>query len=774
MVHTVSVPDDVSRQKSIRVLLLEDNPADAELSLRQLRRDGFQVEAVIVRTPDEFKERISSSTYDIVLGDYRLPGWTGMEAFQWLRAQGHDLPFILVSGTLGDDFAVECIKLGVTDYVLKDRLERLTVAVRRALDGEQLRQQHKKAELELRESEKQYRLLFEINPHPMLIFDSTSLEILEVNEAAVLHYGYSRSEFLGMTILDICPAEDIPVVQDSVISGAAGRYEAGRWRHRKKDGTLIEVETTSHALSFYRQQAVLAQARDITERLQNEERLQQSEERFSKAFRSSPLPITISTRAEGRYVDVNEAFLKMIGRPWEELVGHTVGELNVWAFPEDRNKMVEALDRDGRVSALETAFNSRANGERRVQVSAELVQLNGIPCVLAITNDVTEAKHMEEQFRQAQKMEAVGRLAGGMAHDFNNMLGVVIGYCDLLKGRSSMDEAVKDASQVKKAAQRAATLTRQLLAFSRQQVLLPRVLNLNDVVKDISQMLLRVIAEDISLSFVPAASIGSVKADLGQIEQVLMNLVVNARDAMPQGGKIVIETANVELDETYSNAHREVKPGPYVLLSVSDTGSGIDSINISRVFEPFFTTKPPGEGTGLGLSMVYGVVRQSGGYIWVYSEPGQGTTFKIYLPRIEEAAEPLPRPTAEIIFAKGSETVLLVEDEQNLREVTVELLESEGYRVLAAKDGPSAIAISQGHREMIHVLLTDIVLPNMSGTVLAGRIKEFRPGLKVLYMSGYTGNHMTHQGVLDPGSAFIQKPFTKHSLLSELRTVLDQ
>jgi signal transduction histidine kinase len=463
----------------------------------------------------------------------------------------------------------------------------------------------------------------------------------------------------------------------------------------------------------------------------------------------------------------------MMGRSREEVVGHTANELNVWTFPEDRDNMVGALNRDGRVSTLETVFNSRTSGERRVQISAELIQLNGIPCVLAITNDVTEAKRMEEQFRQAQKMEAVGRLAGGMAHDFNNMLGVIIGYSDLLTERSSLKDAMRDASQVKKAAERAAALTRQLLAFSRQQVLLPRVLNLNDVVKDISQMLLRVIAEDISLAFVPASSLGAVKADLGQIEQVLMNLVMNARDAMPQGGKIVIETANVELDETYSQIHQEVRPGPYVLLSVSDTGFGMDAKTISKVFEPFFTTKAPGEGTGLGLSMVYGVIRQSGGYIWVYSEPGQGATFKIYLPRIEEAAEPLSRTTSEIIFAKGSETVLLVEDEQNLREVTIELLESEGYRVLAAKDGPSAIAISQGHRDMVHILLTDIVLPNMSGTTLAERIKEFRPDLKVLYMSGYTSNLVAHQGILDSSSAFIQKPFTKHGLLSELRRVLD-
>jgi nitrogen-specific signal transduction histidine kinase len=385
-----------------------------------------------------------------------------------------------------------------------------------------------------------------------------------------------------------------------------------------------------------------------------------------------------------------------------------------------------------------------------------------------------ERTQLEEQFRQAQKMEAVGHLAGGVAHDFNNMLGVIIGYCDLAKGRPSLEGAVRDIGQINKAAQRAATLTRQLLAFSRQQVLRPRVLNLNDVVKDVSQMLLRVIPDDISLAFVPAPSLGSVKADLGQIEQVLMNLVLNARDAMPQGGKIEIKTANVALDDTCSNTHQEVKPGPYVLLSFSDTGCGMDSKTMSRIFEPFYTTKPPGAGTGLGLSMVYGVIRQSGGYIWVYSEPAQGTTFKIYLPRIEETVTPSLGVASEKHFAGGSETVLLVEDEPAVRELTIELLESAGYRVLEAMNGAAAISISKEYGETIHALLTDVVLPEMSGTVLAIQIKELRPDVKVLYMSGYTGNLAARHGVLASGSAFIQKPFTKQSLLNDLRDVLDQ
>jgi two-component system, cell cycle sensor histidine kinase and response regulator CckA len=770
----MSKPDHSLQPTIIRALLLEDTPRDAELSLRQLKRDGFEVEADILSTPDLFKAQIGSKGYDVILADYRLPGWTGLEALHWLRAEGYSLPFILVSGTLGDDLAVECIKLGVTDYVSKDRLERLPLVVRRALEEDELQRRHHRMQQELRESEEQYRLLVEINPHPMWVFDAESLEFLEVNAAAVLHYGYPRSEFLSMTILDIRPEKDIPEVRESVRMRPPGRLEAERWKHRKKDGTLIDVEITTHELRFYGRQASLAQARDITEQLQNEERLRQSEERFSKAFRSSPLAITITTRTEGRYVDANDAFVRMVGLRWEAIVGCTSKELNVWDVPEDRARMVQELEQFGRVKAIETVFNSQTIGKRKVQVSAELIQLDGIPCILAIINDVTEAKRLEEQFRQAQKMEAVGRLAGGVAHDFNNMLSVVLGFCDLAQERTNQESIARDLGQIKKAAQRAAALTRQLLAFSRQQLLLPRVLNLNEIVRDISPMLSRVISGDISLTYIPEPCLGSVKADLGQMEQVLMNLVMNARDAMPQGGKIFIETANAELDTTYNRSDQAIEPGPYVLLSVSDTGSGMDSQTVAKIFEPFFTTKPPGVGTGLGLSMVYGVIRQSGGHIWVYSEPGQGTTFKIYLPRIDDAAEPLPRIMPEVVSKSGSETVLVVEDEQDLRELIIELLESEGYRGLGAKDGPSAIAMSEAYGNAIHVLLTDVVLPGMSGSVLAGRIKESRPDIKVLYMSGYTGNLIAHLGGLASGSAFIQKPFTKHSLLSELRTILDQ
>jgi two-component system, cell cycle sensor histidine kinase and response regulator CckA len=399
----------------------------------------------------------------------------------------------------------------------------------------------------------------------------------------------------------------------------------------------------------------------------------------------------------------------------------------------------------------------------------------GIEGVICTALDVTDRKQLEEQFRQAQKMEAIGRLAGGIAHDFNNLLMVIQGYGDLLVERMHVrDPLRKNVEQIQTAAQRATSLTRQLLAFSRKQILAPKVLDVETVVKDMEDILRRLIGEDIELEVISSPQLGQVKADRSQIEQVVMNLAINSRDAMPKGGRLLVEMANVEIGSNYSQPPSVVAPGKYVMLAVADNGHGMDRETKTHIFEPFFTTKEKGKGTGLGLATVYGIVKQSGGYIWVYSEPGMGTTFKIYLPRIDEepAGGADDTGAGSTALPRGSEVVLLVEDERGVRELAREYLQMSGYTVLEASDGPGALALAKDHKGEINVLMTDVVMPGMSGRELAERIVEVRPEIKILYMSGYTDQAIVRHGILDRGADLLQKPFGLNTLASKLREVL--
>jgi CheY-like chemotaxis protein len=383
---------------------------------------------------------------------------------------------------------------------------------------------------------------------------------------------------------------------------------------------------------------------------------------------------------------------------------------------------------------------------------------------------------LEERFRQAQKMEAVGRLAGGIAHDFNNLLMVIQGYADLLADRLPAGDSLRrNAEQIQKASQRAASLTQQLLAFSRKQILAPKVLNVHSVVADMEKMLRRLIGEDIHLETTSQKDLGLVKADRSQIEQVILNLAVNARDAMPGGGRITIETANVELDGSFTRVPQVLAPGKYVMLAVADNGTGMDAETQAHIFEPFFTTKEKGKGTGLGLATVYGIVKQSGGYVWVYSEPGHGATFKIYLPRIEdEAEESVARePSGTQALPRGSsEMVLLVEDEKGVRELAREYLETSGYRVLEAENGHVALELAAKHAGTIDVLVTDVVMPGIGGRELAERVAQIRPGIKILYMTGYTDRAIVHHGILETDAVLLQKPFTLGTLAAKLREIM--
>jgi PAS domain S-box-containing protein len=630
----------------LRVLLLEDSDADADLIMQRMKDadPGTRIDHAVTRK--QFAERIAANQYDIVLADYGLPNWTGMEALRELRRLGFDTPLIIVTGELGDERAVECVKAGAADYVLKDgNLARLPIAARRAVEESRARLESFRAQLALGESAERFRKLTEAS------FDAIDIThngiVQEVNRGFLEIFGYSGpEEVVGRPITDFVAAESQADVERRAANNIEGTYElAGK----RKDGKQILLEATSRT--------------------------------------------------------------------------HTID-----------GKMV-------RITAL---------------------------------RDMTERRGLENQFRQAQKMEAVGRLAGGVAHDFNNLLTVILSYTDMLiEGVSPKDPRVDDLGEIRKAAVAAGSLTRQLLAFSRQQVIEPRPVDLNQVVASTEKMLRRLIGEDIEVATTFSSTPLTVMIDPGQLEQVMMNLAVNSRDAMPNGGKLSLETASVTIDAAYAQDHWPVTPGQFAMLAVSDIGVGMDDDTRSRIFEPFFTTKAVGQGTGLGLATVYGIVKQSNGFIWVYSEPGKGTSFKIYFPLLDQAPDEYTAGTASEAPPNGTETILLAEDEAAVRAAARQILERYGYNVLEAPNG--TVALSMAHRRgiAIDLLLADVVMPEMSGRELAERFSKLKPRAKVLFMSGYTDDAIVRHGVLRPGTAYLQKPFSPDTLARKVREVLD-
>lgn len=510
--------------------------------------------------------------------------------------------------------------------------------------------ERRRSEDALRKKEEMFRLLFSHNPLPTWVIDRETLRFLEVNEAAVRVYGYSAEEFRNMTILDFRPEEEKTKLLQYLKENSGDGLYHGHWKHRKKDGKIIEVETTVHELEY---------------------------------------------------------------------------------------------------------------SGKRVR--------------LIVAQDVSERHMLEQQLRQSQKMEAVGRLAGGVAHDFNNLLMVIKGHTELLfNSLPPGEQYLRKIEQIERAADRASALTRQLLAFSRLQVLQPHVINLNDVVTDMGRLLPRLIGEDIELAIRTTEDLGAIRADASQMEQIIMNLAVNSRDAMPGGGRLMIETSNADLDGAYSDRHPIVRQGRYILLAVSDTGTGMSAETQAHIFEPFFTTKAQGKGTGLGLATVYGVVKQSGGFIWVYSELGRGTTFKIYLPRVEQPVDRVSSPPVVTEAPRGSETILLTEDEQDVREVAREFLESGGYKVIEARDGAEALGLVETHQGAIDLLITDMVMPRMTGQELAARLKERQPELRMLYMSGYSERAAAESMHPDPSVRLLAKPFSRIALLRAVHELLKQ
>lgn len=502
--------------------------------------------------------------------------------------------------------------------------------------------------------------------------------------------------------------------------------------------------------------------------------LRSSEERYRRFFEED-LAGDFICKPDGEFVACNPAFARIFGfRSAEDAMASSM--LPLFGNAGQWERFLKLLRKEKKLTDYQTEL-CRKDG-RTVHLVENIVgtfdDRGELTEIKGYVFDSSERKQLEEQLRQAQKMEAVGRLAGGVAHDFNNLLTAITGYSEMILSRlDERDPMHEEVSEIKKAGDRAAALTKQLLALSRRQVVQPQELDLNAIVREMEKMLRRLIGEDIDLVTKSDRNLGRIKADASQLEQVILNLAVNARDAMPSGGMITIETANVELDETYTQSHRAVTPGSYVMLAVSDTGCGMDAETVSHIFEPFFTTKGAGQGTGLGLSMVYGIVAQNNGHLWVYSEPGKGTTFRIYLPRFAEVETKEAGRGARRSASEGTETVLIVEDEQALRELAARVLKKAGYTVLEAARASEAMKLCEGYKDRIDLMMTDVVLPDVSGPELAARLDELRPEMRLLFMSGYPEGAIVRHGVLSPDVAFIQKPFTMHALASKVRKVLD-
>jgi len=887
----------------LRILLVEHDEADARLIIHAASQLDSLARVDVAATRRQFTELLARHPYSIVLADYRLPDWTGMDAFRELRHLGFDIPFIIVTGNLGDQRAVECVREGANDYILKDQLARLPLAVTRALDDFRVRRERAHALEALRASEEQFRLLLDSAAEGIYGLD-TEGRCTFCNPAAARLLGFEHPEsLLGKTMHPLIhhsrpDGSPFPLVECDIhrafLTGVGSHIENEVFWHL--DGTSFPVEYWSYPIR--KAGAIIGSVVtfvDITNRLQAQREVREREDRFSSLADNIDEVFFVM---DGSYAElyINPAYEKIWGRSRQSLYDNPRSFLEP-VPADDRERILEYMgrvrngeqagkieyrviqpcgnvrwlqahavlirDEQGKMDRIagvalditearearlaleesaerfrkltETSFDaidlsenglvceanrgflqmfgyerveevigrpvvdfvdeeSHADIERRLgnntEGTYELVgrRKDGKKILLEATarthttagrtmritalRDMTERRTLEDQFRQAQKMEAVGRLAGGVAHDFNNLLTVILSYTDMLiEGVSPRDPRAEDLDQIRRAAMAAGALTRQLLAFSRQQVIAPRLVDLNDVVASSQRMLGRLIGEDIEVDATLTSGPLTLLIDPGQLEQVIMNLAVNARDAMPGGGKLILETASVVLDADYARDHWPATPGRFAMLAVTDTGCGMDAQVRARIFEPFFTTKGVGKGTGLGLATVYGIVKQSNGFIWVYSEPGHGTSFKIHLPLVDQAPECVINPSVEPPRG-GTETILLAEDAAAVRVAARQILERHGYTVLEAPNGTAALSIAE-RASTIHLLLTDIVMPEMSGRELAEQFAAFRPDARVLFMSGYTDDAIIRRAVLRPGAAYLQKPFSPDTLARKAREVLD-
>jgi PAS domain S-box-containing protein len=628
-----------------------------------------------------------------------------------------------------------------------------------------------------------YRRIFDAASEALFLHDLGG-RILQVNDGMCAMFGYTADEARALSIADLS-ADESPYTQADAVAHVERAMKDGRaaleWRSRRRSGEVFWSEVVLCRVEIEGSPYVLASVRDIDARKRMEEALRESEERFSRIFNATSTMLAFTEPAGGRIIDVNAAWLAATGMNRADAIGKTGSELRLWERPADRAAILSELATRGRAVDVESVLNM---GGRRMPalLSVEYLDMRGERYILWEIRDLTERKRAEEeqellraQLLQAQKMESVGQLAGGVAHDFNNILSAILGFTSLALAQVGTQGPVGGyLTEVLRAGERAGDLTRQLLAFSRKQVMQPRVLDPIAVLGAMEPMLRRLIGEDVAFAVILPSTIGRIRADASLLEQAVMNLVVNARDAMPDGGSLTIEASSVDVDERYASHHLELRPGPHVLIAVTDTGVGMSEATQARAFEPFFTTKKPGRGTGLGLSTVYGIVKQTGGAIWLYSEPGRGTTFKLFFPCTGEALPEADERRSPTSRDAAGRTVLVVEDDAQLRTLATTVLRNAGFAVLAAAEPLAALEIARSHPGEIDLLVTDVIMPNMNGKQLAEQLAPLRPKTRVLYMSGYTENTIVHHGVVDEGVRFLPKPITPDRLLATVWRTLTE
>jgi two-component system, cell cycle sensor histidine kinase and response regulator CckA len=634
-----------------QLLIAEDSPEDLELCLRELKKSDIPFVADVVSTRDEFTAKLGEKNVDIVISDFRMKGWTGLDALETVKTGSPETPLILLTGTLGDQLAVECIKKGVTDYVLKDQIGRLPLALHRAKDERQLRDAEKRAVEALRESEARYRGLVDNAPYGIY---------WEKLDGTLVYANRALAQMLGFDAVE----------------------------------EFLAIETTA-------------------------------------ALYCNP----------ASRLQVQESYLK------EQRV----------------DSLVDWKRKDGR------AVTVRINGRYATDLD------RSSPCLEVMVEDVTERLALEAQLLQSRKFEAIGQLAGGIAHDFNNMIGAILGWADMgIEETDSASRLHRHFEKVRHQAERAGALTRQLLAFARRQILEPRDIDFNQAVTETLNLLEKVLGSNIEIKCTLASGLPVVRADPTQLEQVLMNLCINARDAMPEGGLLIVETSKASLDEESCKVQPLAHPGNYVMLCVTDTGIGMDSATLDRIFEPFFTTKELGKGTGLGLATVYGIVRQHGGFVHVYSEPQMGTTFRVYVPVSSAAIPSQTKPIEEPEVEGGTETILIAEDHDGLRQLASETLTKLGYNVIAAADGEDAVRAFRAHGDRVQLAVLDVVLPKLNGPEVYSRVAAERPEIPVIFATGYSADFALLQKVQQQGLPMLQKPYTARELARKVRETLDR